>query len=223
MKQVIRKNPELFRLIARFHGQPSQLIHADHWPAAIPPEIRRLLQSTPAGERRLMNWMTETWQFEDYFQWSFEEPRHRITLLSPEQLMSLLLHFSAAVHSRTITSTIDGKTQSKYREALGNEIYVFDLKRAAFLVRELPAELANTRPPVDSIENSVLQAAVDCLQRCLHDAPTELWNRAGLMLPGSISLTKSNEPVARHADAVWKLTHRILLTEVARGTGRCFN
>ena len=221
MRTLIQQNPELLRLIARFHGTPSQLVHRDRWPVEISDEVRNLVQSSVAGQRRLTNWMTSEWQIDPDFQWSFEKARHRLALLASEQLESLIIHCGAATHAAAITRNIDRSTQIRYKEVLGENAFNFAIKRAAFVTRGLPDSLTSVQPQQDEIKTSVRNCGLNCIAICLHDVPVELMHRVTLMLPPSKKMSLENS--ATDVESVWPFVRRLLLTEVAQELNSCFN
>lgn len=187
MRNLINDNRQLLCLIARYHGQPSRLVHDDRWPSEIPQNVRQLLQKSAAGETRLRNWMSQEWDLAAEFRYDFAEPRHRLALLSPVELQSLKLHCGAAIHCSTITHTIDRERQSVFREVLGDDIYNFALKRASFLTGKLPEELK-----VATTAGELLNSGQRCINVCVHDAPQELARRMALAFPHSTGLTPAD-------------------------------
>ena len=181
MRNLIDNNPTLLRLIARYHGQPSRLVHEDRWPTEVQAPVRELLQASAAGERRLRNWMHSTWELDSTFCYDFAESRHRIALLRANELQSLKLYCGAAIHSAKITRAIDRTTQTQFRELLGEKAYNFALKRASFLVGKLPDELK----PHTTTPDQILGSGQLCLAACVHDAPDELHRRLEFAGPGS--------------------------------------
>ncbi len=222
MRNLINENRQLLRLIARFHGQPSQLVHQERWPTEVPEPVRRLLQNSAAGQRRLRNWMNETWNLDPEFHHTFAEPRHRVALLAPDRLQSLKLHCGAAIHSVDIARAIDRSKQTEFRELLGENAYNFAMKRASFLIGKLPDELKAAPTTVDEI----ISSGQRCIASCLQDAPGELLRRLELALspasPLSVQQEGRAERDAEHTKPIWTFVKRILLTEVAPEMKPCF-
>ena len=223
MRQLAQTNPKLLRLIGRFHGQPSRFIHPDRWPDDVPQDVPEILQASSNGERRLATWIAEHWQLDSAFQHNFDVSRHRIAMLSPQQLESLILHGGAAIHADFITRNIDRATQSAYKNLLGPDVYNFALKRAGFLTGGLPKALLDVQIESGNVAESLLHVGLQCVVTCLHDAPAELRQRVELMLPPDFPAYRDVPPTADHVDAIWTFVKRLLLTEIAPELNTCFN
>ena len=220
MKTLVTDNLPLLRLIARFHGQPSSLIHADRWPKEVSPAVRKLLQGNPNGERRLANFISDYWSLDGSFRYTFEPVSHRLALLTPSDLGKLATYCSAAAHFESIVRNIDKVTQTAYREALGSSPFEFAIKRATFVARSLPDHWRLSPNGATAIRTSVRDTGRNMIFACLGDAPEEIRSRMALAFEDEET---PQNTVPTPQTALWPVVKRILLTEVNPGLQPCFN
>ena len=106
------------------------------------------------------------------------------------------------------------------KESLGEDLYLFAIKRASFLIKRVPESFAKAlgTDPV----NQLAESGRACVAACLIDEPIELWKRLSLKFPQELPrahdvLTDSSRP------ELWNLMRRILLSEVNPELAPCFN
>lgn len=219
---VIGANRPLWRLVQRFNCRTAADLHPDHLAGHLDAKLFERLRQSRRAERTLSDWVVKRFELDPRGHWDFAEPRWRLALLSRETLdRTARLAGIAALH-RHIAKVLLGPQIRGLRESLGEADHQFALKRAGFLVKQLPAELEPA-----SLASDVAQQASEIgwrvVRGCLTGAPPAIMERLALKLPATADVRR---PAPLPADAVapvFRLAQRIVAFEAAPELAPCFN
>ncbi|MCG8650827.1 MAG: Yop proteins translocation protein K [Pirellulales bacterium] len=221
ISQTLTQNKRLFTLIYRFNCQPAIDIHPDHLPATITSKWLQRLRDSRRGERKLSQWIAEKWNLDEQGVWDFSDIRRRLALLDYATLSRLIQFLGAAVCRRQIASVLDRNEQRELKTSIDEDTYLFALKRASFLVKDLPDPV-----PAESfgdLPSRVAAAGRKCLAVCLSDLPGALLDRLRLKFPKNLDLQPSTTESVEQRVVVWKNARRVLISEIDSSLAPCFN
>ena len=216
----ILQNRPLFSLICRFNCQPARYIHRDRLVDAIDPELLAALVHSRRGERWLSTWIADRFELESAGLWDFDDDRRRLALLDFETLTHLAAKVGTVMCQQQIACVVDRDGQRQLRESLGEDLYLFAIKRASFLVKNVPPYFA--RPLGTDPVSQLAGSGRLCMAACLAGEPVELWKRFSLKFPEELpSFDESMSDSGRLE--LWKTLRRILLSEVNPNLAPCFS
>jgi YOP proteins translocation protein K (YscK) len=220
LKHVARRNRPLFVLLNRFNYQPARYIHADHLAGLTSPQLLERLRRSPRGQHKLSRWISERWGLDAPDVGEFEDKPRRLALLEYTALERLVTLIGAAVYSRRIALAVDRDTQVRMKQSLGDD-YLFAVKRAQFLVKDLPERLAGPLGP--DPRRQLREAGSACVLGCFPDASRALRQRLALKFPPGAPLDCGDSLNDSERASVWKSLKRILVSEVNPAVAPCFN
>jgi hypothetical protein len=209
--QLVRKGP-LFSLACRFIAAPATYVE---WGRDLPgiekPRLDAMIASR-RGRRSLSRWVIrrEQWTPVDFR--CFNDPPCRLALLEPAALRRLLTLAGAATASRDIAAVIDHAVVKAVKDALGEDVYLFALKRVPMLLGDLEADWA-TPADVADWGLRVRAAGCRCLEQCLAAAPASVASRVAIKLGGDWPFDAACR-TSTHRDAAWRILKRILFSDV---------
>jgi hypothetical protein len=215
-------NRPLWRLVHRFNCRPAADLHPEHLAGHLDTALFERLRRIRRAERSLSAWVVRRFELDPRGHWDFAEPRWRLALLSGGQLERVVRLVGVAAMHRRIAQTVLGPQIRVIRESLGDEDHQFAIKRAAFLTRQLPAELE----PASLATNPAAQAAEIgwlAVRGCLTGAPPAIMERVALKLSPQIDVRRAASLPPSSIAATFRLAQRIVAFEVAPELAPCFN
>lgn len=219
---VIGTNRPLWRLVLRFNCRPAADLHTEHLAGHLDAAMFERLRQSRRAERTLSDWVVKRFELDPRGYWDFAEPRWRLALLSRETLdRTARLAGIAALH-RHIAKVLLGPQIRGLRESLGEADHQFALKRAAFLVKQLPAELEPASLAADAAQQAT-EIGWRVVRGCLTGAPPAIMERLALKLPTAADIRKPAPLPAGAVAPVFRLAQRIIAFEAAPELAPCFN
>ena len=220
LRQALRSKRELFVRFHQFSDQPGRYIHAEHLREEWNPGLLSRLRSSARGRRKLTDWVRSRWALEAVDFREFETEAQRVALLDCAVLERLTSLTGAALYGRRIALVVDRATQTRMKEALGED-YLFALKRAPFLVKHLPDRLAE--PLGEDTAGQLQEAGRICLMSCVADCSQGVLDRLALKLPPGFRVNRETALSDTERRDLWKPMKRILLSEVDPTLASCFD
>ena len=221
---VLEENPTLFRMIYQFNCQVANTIHPDHLEGLVDHGVFECILQSPRGEQALSEWIVEQFALEPDGVWDFESQVARLVLLDSSSLVRLIKLAGIASIHRQIARIVDRDTVSRIKQSLTEELYLFAVKRAGFLLGPLADALDTGEPTIgpEEIDRQAGQVGQQLVSACLTGQPKALMSRLALKLPADIILNDSRDN-SENSHAIWPALKRILLTEVNPEFAVCFN
>ncbi|NJN46846.1 MAG: SctK family type III secretion system sorting platform protein [Candidatus Competibacteraceae bacterium] len=172
----------LLAAVCEFNLLPSQFLH-NSWLESLPHgEVLTKLRDCSRVRLQLSQYLLKQFGLQNQYCFAIEEPLLRIALLPGADIAALALHAGLCRYSRQIQHTVLREEVLSLREQLGEDAYLFALKRAPFLA-----------PPLDSstdrswnaahCRKQVRRAGLDCLSCAFKDQAAGLLQRLILKLP----------------------------------------
>jgi hypothetical protein len=185
LKALLRGKDRLFFLIYEFNCFPTRYIHSDWIKELLPGVNERLLAElsvNPRSERRLARFILARCDIDEDRFHGFEEPSQRLALLDPDTLRKLLFYAGIAIASKSISHLVEGAKVIAVKQVLGEDGYLFALKKAPFLLGkpdfpDLKIDGAGDLPSL------LFENAMQYLKSCFGEAPLALTRRMLLKLP----------------------------------------
>ncbi len=214
---VITRKPALFTAILRFNGQAvveegTRLPdHAREFCAGLPEEVLSELAGNPRASRHIYALARNKETF-----WDFAEESRCLALLPPDTLADLARFYGAGLHANDMARTILGRDVAALREGLGDDAYVYAIRRGQYQTlagRELFATRHKDLPMAE--------------RAGLHGREA-----LGLIMAGWPQILQNRAPVAALSDiatppdvqrGLWFDLKKILLKEVAPTWAPCFD
>jgi hypothetical protein len=215
-------NRPLWQLVHRFNCRPAADVHREHLAGHLDGALFGRLRGSRRAEQTLSSWIVKRFELDPRGHWDFAEPRWRLALLSGDQISRTARLLGVAAMHRRIAQTVLGPQIRALRESLGESDYQFALKRAGFLVRQMPAELE----PQSIASDAAGQAAEIgwfAVRGCLTGAPPAIMERVALKLPPETDIRRPASLPASSVAGVFRMTQRIVAFEVAPELAPCFN
>ncbi|MEE4379283.1 MAG: SctK family type III secretion system sorting platform protein [Candidatus Competibacteraceae bacterium] len=172
----------LLAAVCEFNLLPSQYLH-DSWLESLP--HGNLLAQLTACSRvgaQLSQYLLQQFGLPDQYCFAIEEPLLRIALLPEADIAALVLHAGLCRYSRQIQHTVLRQEVLALREQLGEEAYLFALKRAPFLA----PPLENSTDPAwqaDHCREHTWRAGIGCLSSAFSGQAPALVQRLMMKLP----------------------------------------
>jgi hypothetical protein len=174
------------------------------------------------AERVLSDWVVKRFELDPRGHWDFAEPRWRLALLTGDQITRTARLLGVAAMHRRIAQTVLGPQIRALRESLGEADHQFAVKRAGFLVRQMPAELEPQSLAANAAEQA-LDIGWRAVRGCLTGAPPAIMERVALKLPAVVDVRRPASLPSHAVGAVFRLAQRIVAFEVAPELAPCFN
>ncbi len=215
LPRLYRERSPLLPMIIAFNLAFLGAMHCSRRPAALADLLDSLPRRCWRVEARLahLDPLGEPW-FVD-----FTEPRRRLALLPSEALERLALFVGAALRSAWLAGLVQRDQVLAARQALGEEAYLFGLKRARFLLGDLPS--AGQECCADEAVATGWRTLLDCFL-C---EPKSLLDRLRLKLPVGLEprVALASADVLRSRDTAWRMASKILLKEAGPQWLPCFS
>lgn len=217
LKHCLQKKDRCFRRIYQFNLDLVGYLHED-WIGDYFPHVSRslfaLLVKHPRSRRQLSEILRHRLNVHDFP--DFEQPPQRLALLDPEPLCKVLFYVGIALHAPFISHQVQRTKVLALRSGLGNEGYLFALKRAPFLL-DLKAFPAMKFEDFSDLPSLLSRRALICLKIHLQDAPPSVYRRMVLKLPKSFTQSDEEDtllPSQWDRAKVELLFKKVLLQEV---------
>jgi hypothetical protein len=171
----------LLLAVLHFNLQPAAYADPERLAALWPGELdaaqwRRLLEARRL-KCRLSEHLIERFGLATDSCWDFAPPRRRLALLSAAELTRIARFAGCFLNARAITKVITRSAVQELRRQIGDDAYIFAVKRATFLA---PPEIADAPPPAPGV---VEQEGFACLSHWLVGEPFAVAARVRLKLP----------------------------------------
>lgn len=120
-------------LICRFNFLPSQYIHSS-WLTTLPAGfIMERLRHCQRTAHRLSRYLLAHFGLENQYWFEFTDPIHRIALLNSHHLIKLVFYTGLTLNADPIRRAVGRCEVVNLKAAIGEEGYLFAVKRAPFI------------------------------------------------------------------------------------------
>jgi hypothetical protein len=215
LKMLIKFNDPLLPLIYEFNFLPGRYIHPSWLEGLIEDDLfNRLKKSRRAGQR-LSPLILLKFGLDRTCFFNFEDPVRRLALLNGETLLKLIYLAGVSVHAGEISQVIERDSVLSLKKSLGEEAYLFALKRAPFLVgrMDFPPYPRKTTD-YEGFRDLVYECGMKALEACLGGEEASLRKRLALKLPRALVKDFGKQPFFDHKEAAALMLEKILLNEV---------
>lgn len=222
LRALLREEPQTFHLICKFNQLPALYVDCSHLAGLVDEHVYAKLLVSPRGRRKLSQWILGLNNIGPTSFFDFTEHRRRLALLEPDILQRLLTYTGAMLASSSIAKIIDHNTVISLKKSLGEDVYFFAVKRAAFLVdRELASPIADSS--VTDWKIVVRRLGCQCLEQCFSNEPRSLTSRLRLKFGQDWPLDFSCHASDEQKEAAWSILKKVLFSEIDDGGLPCFN
>lgn len=221
IRTMLLEKQGLFYLVHEFNHSPGGYINYEYVDDWITEEMLQKIRTNSLAIKQFSKLVSDRFALTDQYFYDFAEPRLRLALVSPAVLNKLFLYAGAAYCSENIAKVIDRESVINLREIMGNELYLFALKRAPLLVPEKP----NIKIPSEdthTLYQNVMTASQLCFEMVFAGAPHNLIRRLTLKFSKAIDWNFNISLTSNDRDKVWTFLHRILIKEIASEWSPCF-
>ena len=217
LKELIHNNDELFSQICIFNTDLARIIDPSHLEGFIDLHLFEKLRASIRPRHKLSALLLKKFELDTAFCFDFQEPSRRLALLEKPILKSLLLHAGASYFSKGITHIIQKQELLELKETIGDDAYLFALKKAPFLIKDKP-DLPKELTQAEASPLNIVKAGQTLFQYCLAGAPLALTERFRLRFNAQLSWTFIENQDTQRQQQAWNLLYKILTTEVAPHT-----
>lgn len=236
VKENLKSNPDLVRMIFQFNSRLSQHIHAS--------QINFLpsdLYSTVFGDQGLPNRISELMlnelirsRFLVSSCWDFSSPRRRILLLENEKSVSLRQHLAALIYWPEISREINRSDLKAFQNELGEQAYRFAETTAqlAFkesnLVRFIKTEVVKLGPKTKQVSLATGVAMLILIEPEEGEMKSRLKLKVGLSdsefdaIEDISARSRKLDNTTEDSNRLWKSIFKILTTVIAPESQKCF-
>lgn len=220
-QRLPREHPQLLKWACRFNHDTAGEIHPSRISAFLEPQLFQQLIASRRGRKTLSESLRKHHAIDAEGFFDFSLVRRRFALLDGGTLDQLAAHTTAAVYREGITKLIRRDEQIAVRAALGEDAYLFGLKRASFLLGEFEVsdDTADTRGPLVDL----VKERYRCLECCFAGEPSGLTSRLQLKLPADCELDFSRPVSDTARQQMAHVMQRILTSVLRPDLSPCFN
>ncbi|MFH0787906.1 MAG: SctK family type III secretion system sorting platform protein [Pseudomonadota bacterium] len=215
LKRLIKCHDPLLPLIYEFNFWPGRYIHPSWLEGLIENDLfNRLKESRRAGQRLSPVILLKFGLDRSCF-FNFEDPLRRLALLNGEALLKLVYLAGVSVHAGEISRVIEREAVLSLKKSLGEEPYLFALKRAPFLAGRIefpPYPLKTT--DYAGFGDLVYESGMKVLEACLGEEEASYRKRLVLKLPRALVKDFGERASFEHKEAASLMLKKILLNEV---------
>lgn len=163
--QTLIGKPALLKEVLEFNLRPIHYIHPS-WLAELPHAVLiERLRSSPRATTWLSHYLLSHWRLEQRYWYDFSTPVACLALAEANVLEKLVLYLGLVLNIRYIRQTVERDKVRVLKQRIGEEAFLFTLKRAPFLGLGTPpstTELSASLPPED-FPQKVRAIGVHCL------------------------------------------------------------
>ena len=221
IKKIIRERKDLFKLIYEFNHNIALCINFNHMLKFLDEKVARFLLSKRRGTHRLSSILEDRYGLKDDYYYDFEDPLKRLALVDQAALHRLMLYAGVAYCSEYISHVVSKKELDIIKDALGEDTYLFALKKAPFLVPHKPDLNLDEIKEGDLLE-VILKSGQECLEVCFSDLPNSVTNRIQLKFSKHIEFDFQKKPSGELKSKTWNFLKMILTKEINRDLIPCF-
>ena len=219
--KIIRERRDLFKLIYEFNHNIALCMNFSHMQKFIDESVAIFLLSKRKGTRRLSRILSDRYGLSDDYYYDFEDPLKRLALVDQAALHQLMLYAGVAYCSEYISHVVSKKELEIVKEALGEDTYLFALKKAPFLVPHKPDLNLDEIQEGDLLE-IILKSGQECLEVCFSDLPDSVTSRIQLKFSKHIEFDFKRKPSDELKNKTWSFLKMILTKEINRDLVPCF-
>lgn len=210
VKNLLAGDNTRFHLIHQFNIHPAAYAHPSWLEAFLPPQLFRCLGNTRRGISRLSTILLREQDLDKDTCYDFEYPWWRFALLPADVLSKLTLYCGLVSLHRQIASLVDKGALRRVKESLGEQDYVFAVKRAPLLVGQKHGAHLRWNGHFD-IARLARQYGTAYFFSHFSEAPRAITGRLAFKFPRS----RNKYTIFKASQANgWQLFKRILIHEI---------
>ena len=214
-KNLISNAHPLYPAILEFNYLPALYIHDSRLPDY---QLERPLLAPLLKSRRVI-WqlskaILDNLKIADEYCWDFSEEQRQWVFLTNEQLEKIIQLAGLAIHSSHISRIIKKEEISQLVARLGRDAYTFALKKAPFLLGNLPLDAWSEGNINSNWHERITSSGRNCLASVFAGEPAALTKRFNLKMPVGQELSFEGKTDPRMEPMARQLIKRIIHREL---------
>lgn len=213
IREMIRDDGELFKLICEFNLFPSQYIH-ETWIENIPcAALFKKLCKINRCQRKLSAFIFKHFNLEREFSFNFKNRINLMGLVNAADMYKLVYYSGLAVNAGKISKVIQRDALLSLKKELGEDAYSFGLQKAPFLMGGAVFDFGDEEESNDFFSH-VIYCGMKCLEAAFSGESRGLFQRILFKLPFEFSGFTGTGNTGSHKDRARILLKKIFLQEV---------
>lgn len=216
-KHWLRNRPQLLAMVVRFNTLGPSSLHPDHAPAWLQREDVQHIAATARGRRRISNYLNDCLELDAPEFYDFQPWHRRFALLEFPILDRLSLFTASTLLSPFVSRMVGQEEVRQAKQALGEELFGFAVKRARFIA----TDRSGVPVPTDISTAAIRQLGWRQIECCLAGESPQLIERLNWKLPLELRLTHEHK-AGSGKERIAELMRKLLITEVQPELASCF-
>lgn len=221
LKDFYKRKDELFSLICHFNAALSDYIHPSFLEGVLPKDVIVALLSSERGKQKLNHLLMHKFSLKGVFYTDFRPLHLRLALLEPKTLQDLVLHAGAIYYSKNIVQVVEKNLLLDLKSKIGDEIYMFAVKKAPLFSRVKP-QITTLSPNPSNLYLGILAAGQRMLEHLFSSEPASIHQRLQLKLPASYTWSFARSSTEVEKTSIFSFLHRLLIKEINPNWQLCF-
>ena len=222
LKTLAKERHELLPLIIEFNRSPARYIHGSWIHPIIKPPFFEKLRKNIRSEKILSALVLRQFDLDQDHYFDFEDPKRRLALIDGKSLSRLVYLSGIVLNASRISKIIEREALLSLRNQIGDEAYLFALKKAPFLIGRMEFPFAEDQKSQD-LQAHLIACGMKCLEACFFGERAALTKRLLFKLPKELCRNFGERPFGEGRDRAWSLLRRVLLQEVDPRWAPCFS
>jgi hypothetical protein len=223
LKTVYKGTHPLSKAIIDFNFDISAYIHKTRMPDTIPSNWLDTFQKSARGKHRLNTLLRTHYGLQSEYCFDFEATDKRLLLLTADIINRLMLVAGVAYYSDTMALLIEKSKIQALKTAIGEDLYVFALKKVPILFKNRPAiELPDLFVSMDMLA-TIISVGKELIESIVSGKSIALIKRFELKFShdNTWNLTRSVTP--QLYTQIWNFLKKLLVCEINPALKVCFN
>ncbi|MFT5083259.1 MAG: hypothetical protein ACI9Y1_001300 [Lentisphaeria bacterium] len=201
------------KALVEFNFLPICYLH-ESWFDEIPHgEFIKKVRSHKNAHTPLSDHLLESYSIKGAFFFDVESFPGSIALMTSDELERLIYLAGVCLNFEALRNCISGKVVSNIKKSIGTEAYLFSIKRAPYLMQNMP-EFEISSSSYSSLDEKILMCGMACLATAVIDSSKALWQRLLFKLPYQLVGAFDEKKLIKEKSDVMRLLQQ-LHTEIA--------
>ncbi len=200
--------------ILEFNFYPTRYIHHSRYKEFTSENLFLTLKSNHRSEKKLSNYILYKTNLLDNYCFDFSEEYKRIAFIDGEKLNKLIFFIGLCSISGKIKTIISKPIILKIKEQLGEEAYIFSIKKAPFYIGKLK-DIFKHEFKIDNINDFCLQIGFNYLCILLSFEPEAFTKRIIFKFPNFLDFKERINIDENLKKEIWVFIKKLLLKEIS--------
>lgn len=223
LKTIYKGSHSLSKPIIDFNFNLAGFIHPTRMPVTVPQVWLKAFQKSVRGKHRLNTILSAYYGLQAEYCFDFEESSKRLMLLNADIINRLVLVAGVTYYSDAIALLIEKSKIQFVKAAIGEELYMFALKKVPILFKNRPAiDLPDLFTSADILV-TINNVGKKLIEYIVSGKPQALIKRFELKFSHDITWNLTRNASPQLYAHIWTFLKKVLVCEINPALKVCFN